>query len=259
MLTGGISAGITIWETSIVPKLLHNSECWLEISKSSLQQLESVQLQFMRVLLAVGQGCPKPALYWDTGIIMMKYRILKNKLLFLHHLENLSDDSLAKEVYKGQKDLNLPGLFQECSQFLTEFGILDVQGFSKFQWKKFVNKKISQLNKIEILENIKSYKKLNSNDFENQDFCQQTYLKQMDVRKARLYFKIRTQMTPTVKMNFKNNLTFKSQLWMCDGCNKNQDTQNHILCCCAYEDIRKNLDMDSEHDLVEFFSLVIRR
>ena len=60
MLTGGLSAGVTIWESSIVPKLLYNSECWLEISKSSLQQLESVQLQFMRVLLAVGQRCSKP-------------------------------------------------------------------------------------------------------------------------------------------------------------------------------------------------------
>ena len=89
MLVGGLSAGINIWETSIIPRLLYNSECWQEISKAAIQQLENVQLKFLRVLLAVGSGCPIPALYWDTGMLQMKYRILKTKLLFLHHLENL--------------------------------------------------------------------------------------------------------------------------------------------------------------------------
>ena len=259
MLTGGLSAGVTIWESSIVPKLLYNSECWLEISKPALQQLESVQLQFLRVLLATGSGCPKPALYWDTGIIMMKYRILKSKLLFLHHLEHLPDDSLAKEVYKVQKELNLPGLYKECSQFLTESGILDVKGFSKYQWKKIVSRKIVQLNKMEILETMKSYKKLDVKEYENLEFCQQTYLKQMDVSKARLNFKIRAQMAPTIKMNFKNDPAFKNDVWMCDGCRSHQDTQKHVLSCSAYKDLRKNLDLDKENDLVEYFSLVIRR
>ena len=75
----------------------------------------------------------------------------------------------------------------------------------------------------------------------------------MDVSKARLNFKIRAQMTPTIKMNFKNDV------WMCDGCRSHQDTQKHVLSCSAFKDLRKNLDLDKENDLVEYFSLVIRR
>ena len=53
----------------------------------------------------------------------MHFRILQSKLLFLHHLETLSDDSLAKEVYDEQKRLELPGLVQECTEFWVKFGI----------------------------------------------------------------------------------------------------------------------------------------
>ena len=112
---------------------------------------------------------------------------------------------------------------------------------------------------MEILETMKSYKKLDVKEYENLEFCQQTYLKQMDVSKARLNFKIRAQMTPTIKMNFKNDPAFKNDVWMCDGCRSHQDTQKHVLSCSAYKDLRKNLDLDKENDLVEYFSLVIRR
>ena len=81
-ICGGLVAGLTLWEAAILPSLLYNSECWVEISKSTLQQLESLQLQFYRVLLSVGTGCPIPALYWDTGALLMKYRILKRKLSY---------------------------------------------------------------------------------------------------------------------------------------------------------------------------------
>ena len=64
-------------------------------------------------------------------------------------------------------------------------------------------------------------------------------------------------MTPTVKMNFKNDPTFKRQLWVCDATEK--DTQLHVMSCTAYEDLRSHLDLDNENDLVIYFSLVIKR
>ena len=72
----------------------------------------------------------------------MKNRILKKKLLFLHHIATLEEDAIAFQVYSVQKRLELPGLLQECQEFLVKFDILDVIEYSSGQWKKLVEKNI---------------------------------------------------------------------------------------------------------------------
>ena len=75
----------------------------------------------------------------------MHLRILQSKLLFLHHLVTLPDESLAKEVYVVQQRLALPGLVHECQEFLVKFGITKVVKYTKTQWKTLVKAKILQM------------------------------------------------------------------------------------------------------------------
>ena len=157
---GGIVTGLTIWESAVLPGLLYNAECWINISNGVLQQLEQLQLRFYRSLLAVGSGCPIPMLYWDTGGLQMKYCVLKKKLLFLHHLATLPDDSLAKECFELQRQQRLPGLYLECEDTLKKNGLLNLSDFTKFQWKNRVRKLCHKLNQEELLDKMKSYKKL---------------------------------------------------------------------------------------------------
>jgi hypothetical protein len=135
---GGLAAGLEIWEMAVLPRLLYNAECWQDISPDTLQELENIQLNFYRCLLAVGTGCPIPSLYWETGGTLIEFRILKKKLLFLHHVATLPEDTLAREVFEVQKELALPGLLQECQQFLISFGITCIGQYSKPQWKNLV-------------------------------------------------------------------------------------------------------------------------
>ena len=111
---GGLAAGLDIWEAAVLPMLLYNSDCWMEVTPQTIQDLENLQKDFYRCLLAVGSGCPIPSLYWETGGMMMKYRILKKKLLFLHHLATLPCDTLAREIFEVQVKLALPGLVKGC-------------------------------------------------------------------------------------------------------------------------------------------------
>ena len=73
-------------------------------------------------------------MYWDLNGLTMENRIMKKKLLFIHHLETLPEDSLAHEVYVIQKQYDLPGLVKECKDFLINFNIkpyireLDLEG-----------------------------------------------------------------------------------------------------------------------------------
>ena len=89
----------------------------------------------------------------------MKYRVLKKKLLFLHHLTILPENSLAAEVFRVQKRLKLPGLARECEDFLIRFRITNIASYTPLQWKYFVRRQISQMNQEEILQKMQGYKK----------------------------------------------------------------------------------------------------
>ena len=63
-------------------------------------------------------------------------------------------------------------------------------------------------------------------------------------------------MTPTVKLNFKNDIHFRKENYKCWIC-PNLDSQAHIQICDGYEKFRRGKDLSKEEDLVSFFQLVI--
>ena len=74
---GGLKAGLQIWEAAVIPMLLYNADTWQDIASRTVDKLEQLQLSFLRCLLGVGTGCPKPILYSETGVILMEFRILE--------------------------------------------------------------------------------------------------------------------------------------------------------------------------------------
>ena len=90
----------------------------------------------------------------------------------------------------------------------------------------------------------------------------------LNLYNARLRFKIRSKMTPTIQMNFKNDPVYKANLWTCLGCARVndsfvdpscKDTQAHVLACEGYEDLREGKNLNDDKDLFEYFSAVITR
>ena len=107
---------------------------------------------------------------------------------------------------------------------------------------------------------MKQYKKVDLAEVENEGCELKSYMKNMNLASARLRFKIRTKMTPTVQMNFKSDKKFASQEWKCVGCTDGRsDTQSHIIHCDGYADIRNGKNLENDQDLVDFFSAVIKR
>ena len=69
-------------------------------------------------------------------------------------------------------------------------------------------------------------------------------------------------------MNFPSDEVFASQMWSCSGCGRSEqgyelagsrDTQQHIMLCPGYEDLRENINMEDDRELVKYFSQVIKR
>ena len=78
----------------------------------------------------------------------------------------------------------------------------------------------------------------------------------MNMRNARTTFAIRTKLT-ICKYNNKNYKDYASQLWECDSCEKNIETQSHIISSEAYADLRKDKNLNNDDDLVEYFNKVM--
>ena len=263
-LTGGIVSGFDIWEIAVIPTLLYNAETWQEISNKTVEELETIQLSFLRSILGVGSGCPTVLLYSETATLLMEFRILQKKLLFLHHLYNLPDTALAREVLAVQSEQGLPGIVDECNSFLAKFELFDLKQFSKFQFKKIVKQKIKMLNKSKLLEiaRSKQYKKVNFNDLSENDFNLKQYFKSMSIADSRLRFKVESQMVPLVKMNFQSDKQYTKELWVCDNCLIPgeigiMDTQQHILGCSEFESLRQGRDLSKDADLVAYFKDVL--
>ena len=66
--------------------------------------------------------------------------------MFLHHLINLEESSLANEIFITQKNYNLPGFVNEGRNLLRQFSlpniIDDTITFIKYQWKRRVKSAI---------------------------------------------------------------------------------------------------------------------
>ena len=116
---------------------------------------------------------------------------------------------------------------------------------------------------------MKGYKKISYHEYAKQPFQLQAYMKTLNIAQARLRFKLKTSMTPTVRMNFPSEVEFSDQLWTCTGCSDvpdrsggvigRRDTQTHIMVCPGYDDLRQDMNLDEDRDLVKYFSMVIKR
>ena len=190
-LVGGVAAGLDLWEMAVMPMALYNAETWQDIDNKTMATLEKLQYDFLRHLLSVGSGCPIPLLLSETGTLMMEMKILQKKVLFLHHLENLPETALAKEVYNAQKRMSLSGILTDCSSFLAKFGLHDLKSFTYPQFKRLVKEKIRILNKSRLIEmiNEKGYKKINVQEILNDNFERKPYMSNLSSDDAKMRFK----------------------------------------------------------------------
>lgn len=99
---GGLECGLEIFNLAVLPFLLNNSDTWTCLDDKTIKELDKLQVLFLSVLLSVPTSTPRPAIFFDTGSITMEFEIMKRKLNLVHHIKNLDDNCLAKEIYNEQ-------------------------------------------------------------------------------------------------------------------------------------------------------------
>ena len=91
----------------------------------------------------------------------------------------------------------------------------------------------------------------------DEQFKAKEYLKIMITEDARTKFKLRTEML-NVKFNYKHMPENEKTLWRCDSCKISIESQNHIMWCPAYSELRVGKDINNDNDLIEYVRNVLK-
>ena len=256
-VTGGIKSGILIWESCIIPFLLNNSSTWINMKKNDIERLNKIQNLFLFTLLNV-HHCPIPIMYIDLAVLLIPFLILKEKLILFHHISNLPENAVARNILQIQQRLHLRGLNEEVSQFLTEHEIYDVKQFTKVEWKRLVTNKIKIANREHLIELAKNYKKIDSVSLSIEELEIKDYFSELDLPRARMKFRERANCLKTCKRHYSNDLYNMKTMFLCDSCDSDSvDVTSHWRLCEQYEHLRQNKNLESDLDLMSYYQEVI--
>ena len=259
-VAGGMDTAALLWEACCVPSLLHGAGTWMEMSKKTEKQLNSLQYWFLRLILQVGPGTPNAALLWDSGCLDMGLRVWMEKIWLVLHLRQLDDESLAKQVYNEQIANKWPGLAEEVDKICEELEIenanscrLDFKTYRK-QVKEACHKK----NEERIKKSIETSKKCER--ITKEVYGRKIYFKEKNIKHVRELFKARFGLTDFAG-NFPNNKKFKKSDWRCI-CGNDKESEDHIINgeCEKYKEIREKYnDLENDEELLEYFKEVLEK
>ena len=263
-ILGGINVAFDLFESCVVSSLLHNAETWDSIPKKTMKIIDDFFNNFLRRILRVCTGTPIPNLYWHTGFLKADKVILQKKLLFLHHLSNLPEGSLGREFFDLQQSNDLVGLVKEMKLHLEALGVSNLRTITKHHWKNRVKAYIKNLNKKELIEDSKRYKKINLEENADEEFKRKDYFSALNLEDVRMKFKIESKVVPTIRNHFKRK--YRNNSLKCPSCRMSSvsshveefDTSTHVLYNCpTFRDQRMNKDFSNDQHLVDFFKFVI--
>ena len=260
--------------------LTHNSESWVCMSRKTIKVLDDLFQKFCQIIFRVGTGCPIINYYWQSGSLTFENKILGKQLNFIHHLANLPEGALARNILDEQVRLAVPGLYKQCEPYLMEMGIsgiVNLQALSKWQMKIKVKKFIARKNCTELLEKSKKYKKLDYHKLSNETFERKQYFANLSLENARMSFRVSSKLVPTIRSNYPSKYRRQDIPLTCPTCSNlsssptsglpTSDTappplhsQSHILTdCVGVSDLRAECNEKDDKSLAVFFRKVVAR
>ena len=254
-IAGGLNTGLLIWESCIIPFILNNSSTWLDIKQKDIERLVKLQNLFLSVLLGI-QNCPAVMMYWDLAILTIPNRILKNKLMFYHHIANLPDHALCRKILDTKVRLKLGGLHEEVRQFLARHQVIDIQKFTKPEWKRFVDRKLNLENREFLIQWSGKYKKVDSLSLACEEYERKEYLNKLNLAQSRIKFRERSSCMTTCRTDYPSDPGNIKAVFECFHCEK-LDVLSHWRECNAYAKFRESKSLENDADLVLYYQQII--
>ena len=163
-----------------------------------------------------------------------------------------------------QKQFGFPGLLTEMKPWIKKLEIgefLDEPNLiSKAAFSKRIKEGLRKECESELLEKMRGYKKLSEgpvfNNEEIETFNRKPYIDELPLANARTKFSYRAKMY-NVAFNYKHQGNNQDRLWKCSSCTSSIETQDHVLFCPAYSQLREGKSLESDKDLTNYLMKVL--
>ena len=212
-------------ESIFLSSIVTNSEVWYRLTKSEIEDLESVDRSLLKRILAVPNSTPTAALYLETGCIRIGTILKARRVNYLHYLVKLKrSEMLSKFFYCQWYDSNQHDWSTQVKMDLQELCLpndLDIiEKKTTLSWKNLVKRKIRELEFKQLIEikNTQNQSKLKSLHYE--ELKQQEYFTSLNVPQAKETFRFRTRMA-----DFSGNFKEGGYVKPCPLCSQHDDTQ----------------------------------
>lgn len=182
-ILGGMTGALALWETCILSSFLTNCGTWVGIREDTIKRCEALQNLFLLVLMKLPHSTPSLACRAMCGMLSVRVRIMREKLRLVVAIRNLSEETLAKQVFREQKDLGLPGLVKEAQDICIKIGIRDITevDVTKEEMEDALETYNVKLTKEEMGEKIKYHEMKNEDIRKPQKFLEEMNLEECSI------------------------------------------------------------------------------
>ena len=218
-------------ESLFLSSVLTNSECWIGLTKTELEDLSKLDRQLLKAICSLPNSTPIPGLYLETGCLRITTIIKARRINFLHYLVNSDKSSMIYKFFMAQwmnpvkNDWTIQ-VKQDLKDFQLTSDLIEISSISKYSFKSAVKSKALQYDFTHLNLQKQSLSKMK--DLHYPKLIMQNYfdLPNMNVTQAKVLMKFRLRMA-----SFGENFRGQSVTIICPLCGLHPDSQSASFNC----------------------------
>ena len=145
-----VKTGLVFREASLKCKLLLNSEVWYCLNLKQIEMLEDIDKKFLRCILNAHSKVAIECLYFETGVLPLRYEIKIKRLMYLWKILQTNQEELIYRVFLSQSNHSHQGDWVRLVENDRDIIGLDLKNeeiatLSKNRFKNIVKKKVMNL------------------------------------------------------------------------------------------------------------------
>ena len=229
----------TLVQSVILPILTYGAEGW-KINKTEMENIEKIFIRSIKTILALPTSTPNTILLAETGFMPVQLTINKKRIMQAQRILKNQKNPLIKRTITAEGSTWM----KETGNILKEYNIEEKEleaGKQELKNKIIEQNRIKFTEMIDIEANVKS--KINHWKQTKENFepgKRPRYMNNLTRKQCRAIIKARSRMMP-----IKGNQGDQHNDKLCRFCNKEEETQQHIINRC--EIIKQNIPRNIEY------------
>ena len=229
-------------------------------SDTTLKKLSAVDEYLLRKILGAPSKTQIEALFLESGCIPIKYKLMMRRLMYLHHIQSITDNELIKRFYVAQKSKPSRGDWTETvkedkKELNLKISDEEISKISKNTFEKLIKESVLKRAFEELIKKKETHSKMSNVQYSELKI--QDYLKsdcELSNDDKEILFKFRTRMAK-LKNNFKN--MFKDVF--CQLCQTDEECQSHLFYCDILLKNCKDLAENTEVEYEDIFNSKLKQ